>query len=619
MKNTISLCMIVKNEEKYLAQCLESVKAVVDEIVIVDTGSSDKTKEIAASFGAKVYDFEWNDDFSAARNFAKSKTTMNWILQLDADEYFEQNEAQKITNAVQNSLSQALSIRIINLKTKDTTSSTHTNIRLFRNSSDISYEYCIHEQPYYKGKSIEDFEHSDISIMHLGYIKEIVDEKDKRNRNLRLLDKELKKRPHDKFIVLNIASEYLATGDYQRAIYYYQKATNNGMNTSLLQKVILKMAIAYEESRRSEEALLLLRKGQKLFPTYTDLVFLEAEILQKNTQEKQAEELFTMCLSMGEVKGDFVSRKGISTSLPLMKLGYLATKSRNFTAAVNYYSRALKEDKYSVEAAIGLFGILKYTGEQESAISFITSLHFEDTNQNKLFKYKIFSELLLKQEFINSFRTFEDVLLKKKTLHSLYYFLLQGDFSRAESIVNDFSIDVEERQLFLYLLHSFKGPTFIKDSMEKDFENDHKRPSLKVYSVLLDELSKLQMFDEFNVVLSFINHFPSTTLKTISNIFYNHLHDELALEFILAYLKDNPEDAESLLFASELLLSAEYYIDAIEHAERAFNLNNMYFKALEVILEAYLHTGELESAQSFAKHILPSYPKSTYLLKIIQG
>lgn len=619
MKNTISLCMIVKNEEKYLAQCLESVKSVVDEIVIVDTGSSDKTKEIAASFGAKLYDFEWNDDFSAARNFAKSKTTMNWVLQLDADEYFEPTEAQKINQAVQNSLHQALSIRIVNLKTKDTASSTHTNIRLFRNSDDISYEYSIHEQPYYKGEAIEDFEHSDIFLMHLGYIKEIVDEKDKRNRNLRLLNNELKKRPHDKFIVLNIASEYLATGDFQRAIYYYQKATNNGTNTSLLQKVILKMVIAYEESGRNEEALLLLRKGQNLFPKYTDLVFLEAEILQKKTQEKQAEDLFNACLTMGEVKGDFVSRKGISTSLPLVKLGYLAMKNRHLTTAVDYFSRALKEDKYNDVAAIGLFGILKYTGEQESAISFITTLYFEDSNQNKLFKYKIFSELLFKEEFINSFRTFEDSLLKKKSLHSLYYFLLQGDFSRAQSLVNDFSIDVEERQLFSYLWQAFQGLKTFQEFIEKDFENDHNRPSLKVYITLLNELSKLQMFDEFNVVLSFTNHFPSSVLKTISKIFYNHMHDELALEFILAYLKDNPEDSESLLFASELLSRAEYFIDAIEHAERAYNLNNAYFKALEVILETYLHAGDLESAHSFAKHMLPSYPKSTYLLKIIQG
>ncbi len=86
---TISLCMIVKNEEDSLGRCLSSVKEAVDEIIIVDTGSTDKTKEIAASFGAKIYDFEWIDDFAAARNFSFGQATQSYILWLDADDVLE--------------------------------------------------------------------------------------------------------------------------------------------------------------------------------------------------------------------------------------------------------------------------------------------------------------------------------------------------------------------------------------------------------------------------------------------------------------------------------------------------------------------------------------------------
>lgn len=75
MAATISLCMIVRNEEKVLARCLESVRGCVDEIIIVDTGSSDGTKEIAARFTDKIYDFEWIDDFSAARNYSFEQAT----------------------------------------------------------------------------------------------------------------------------------------------------------------------------------------------------------------------------------------------------------------------------------------------------------------------------------------------------------------------------------------------------------------------------------------------------------------------------------------------------------------------------------------------------------------
>jgi glycosyltransferase involved in cell wall biosynthesis len=89
-KITISLCMIVKNEEKVLARCLDSVADLMDEIIIVDTGSTDRTKEIAARYTTQIYDFEWVDDFSAARNFAFSKAHMDYIYSADADEVLDE-------------------------------------------------------------------------------------------------------------------------------------------------------------------------------------------------------------------------------------------------------------------------------------------------------------------------------------------------------------------------------------------------------------------------------------------------------------------------------------------------------------------------------------------------
>ncbi len=92
---TISLCMIVKNEEKVLARCLDSVADLMDEIVIVDTGSTDQTKEIAARYTDRIYDFVWIDDFSAARNFAFSKARMDYIYSADADEVLDEENREK--------------------------------------------------------------------------------------------------------------------------------------------------------------------------------------------------------------------------------------------------------------------------------------------------------------------------------------------------------------------------------------------------------------------------------------------------------------------------------------------------------------------------------------------
>ena len=92
---SISLCMIVKNEERVLERCLQSLQGLMDEIIIVDTGSTDRTKEIAKKYTDKIYDFTWIDDFSAARNFSFSKATKEYIYVADADEVLDQENYEK--------------------------------------------------------------------------------------------------------------------------------------------------------------------------------------------------------------------------------------------------------------------------------------------------------------------------------------------------------------------------------------------------------------------------------------------------------------------------------------------------------------------------------------------
>jgi len=94
--------MITKNEEKFLESCLSSVKSIVDEIIIVDSGSIDKTKEIAANFNAKIIDFKWDNDFSAARNESLKYATKDWIIVLDADEVVSGNDLEKIKRLTEN-------------------------------------------------------------------------------------------------------------------------------------------------------------------------------------------------------------------------------------------------------------------------------------------------------------------------------------------------------------------------------------------------------------------------------------------------------------------------------------------------------------------------------------
>ncbi len=146
---TISLCMIVKNEEAILARCLDSVADLVEEIIIVDTGSTDKTKEIAAKYTDRIYDFEWIDDFSAARNFAFSKATMEYIYTADADEVINEENREKFRILKENLLPE---IEIVQMKYGNQLSfGTVYNFdeeyrpKLFKRLREFVWEEAIHE------------------------------------------------------------------------------------------------------------------------------------------------------------------------------------------------------------------------------------------------------------------------------------------------------------------------------------------------------------------------------------------------------------------------------------------------------------------------------------------
>ena len=144
----ISLCLIVKNEEEVLGRCLESAKDFADEIIIVDTGSTDKTKEIAQQFTDKIYDFKWIDDFSAARNFAFSKAAMDYQMWLDADDIVPEKSVQEI-NELKKTLSDDVEIvtmkYVLSFDENGKPSYHSTRERLFKRSKEYQWIEPVHE------------------------------------------------------------------------------------------------------------------------------------------------------------------------------------------------------------------------------------------------------------------------------------------------------------------------------------------------------------------------------------------------------------------------------------------------------------------------------------------
>jgi len=196
----ISLCMIVKNEQEHLPASIRAVKDFVDEIIIVDTGSDDRTVEIAREAGARVFHFDWNDDFAAARNYALQFATRDWILNLDADHFFEIQPSVDLHQILNHSNKLGF---FIDEQTVDATGRRHSleRLLLFRNFRGFFYGGAIHEHPgnaisrYAREKQVSNplGRLSGVVVRHHGY----ANPQKKLERNLRILRKAVKNNPRN--------------------------------------------------------------------------------------------------------------------------------------------------------------------------------------------------------------------------------------------------------------------------------------------------------------------------------------------------------------------------------------------------------------------------------------
>jgi tetratricopeptide (TPR) repeat protein len=223
----VSLCMIVKNEEGNIAACLESVRDLMDEIIVVDTGSSDATKSIAAGLGAKVFDFPWVDSFAAARNESLRHATREWVFWMDADDRLDEENRAKL-RALCSQLPQAnvaYVIKCLCLPDRQTgTATVVDHVRLFRNDSRIRWKYRVHEQILIAVReSGAEVRWSDVVIHHTGY-QDPKNRLPKLQRYLRLLQLDNSEHPHDAFTLFNLGWTLSELGKPGEALPYLQES-----------------------------------------------------------------------------------------------------------------------------------------------------------------------------------------------------------------------------------------------------------------------------------------------------------------------------------------------------------------------------------------------------------
>lgn len=209
----ISLCMIVKDEEGHLPRCLGSIRNWVDEIVLVDTGSTDGTVEIAQSFGARIFHHPWENDFSKHRNQSLSYARGDWILVLDADEEVEREDAPGLRGLLGEAQAQSLFLPVTHVTAAGRKDVQHNSVRLFRNRLGFHYRGIVHNRLVLSGPS----RFAAVRVYHYGYglAPDVMTKKFA--RTTRLLKRELEVNPEDALSHYYLGVAYLGQGDFTRA------------------------------------------------------------------------------------------------------------------------------------------------------------------------------------------------------------------------------------------------------------------------------------------------------------------------------------------------------------------------------------------------------------------
>lgn len=293
----ISLCVICKDEESLIGGALKSGKEFVDEIIVVDTGSSDRSIEIAKSFGAKVYNEKFNDDFSEIRNKAISYATGDWILFLDCDEYLSEESGKALRSYIENDKSRdVMFIRIVGMLDGQRRSS-HNDIRFFKRDKGIFYKGIVGENvlcSVLKNFGRERISYSDLEIYHYGSDKDIVNVDKKVERNINLY-KKINENDKNAEYYFKFGNEYGRNNDFRKALEMYNIAIMKSEIDEWIEdmpRLILNKTKCLHKLGMYEEEVMFIRKWERIYKDFKDLNFMKSLIYRDKGKFKESFKAF---------------------------------------------------------------------------------------------------------------------------------------------------------------------------------------------------------------------------------------------------------------------------------------------------------------------------------------
>lgn len=365
-KQTISACMMVKNEEELLPGCLESIRDWVDEIIIIDTGSTDKTVEIAKSYGAKIFHQTWEGNFSKHRNYSIEKASCDWIFIIDADERIVQNDINLIKQTIHRKDNQIISINVYNIYGDNNEMTTFLpSVRFWRRSLNLKYEGIVHNV--LKLGMEHPVTRTAVKLEHLGYDLSKEKMTNKFNRTKELLEAQLEENPDNSFALYNYA-QLIKTenGNYayknipliiktaSRAVALTDPANKLERHIHLM--CLDQIAWAYFYDKDYDKSHEFCQKALKLKPDYLDPLILVAHIYANQQKWSEAEKAYHKYIEiMGKYNPTSEKDPMIITNIDnkvgaWYSLALIAENDKDLKKAKDYYHSILEIQKGYLES-----------------------------------------------------------------------------------------------------------------------------------------------------------------------------------------------------------------------------------------------------------------------------
>ncbi|ANB60759.1 glycosyltransferase [Anoxybacteroides amylolyticum] len=639
MKPLLSLCIIVRNEEKVLQRCLDSVHGIVDEIIIVDTGSTDSTKEIALKYVDKIYDFEWTNSFADARNYAQNQASGEWILVLDADEYVDRESLQQLMTILKNSKENidGYDVTIYNfMGTYGERVLQHKSTRIYRNSPHIRYYRSIHEQLQKNGNHELTTEMIPFIIYHSGYMTQTVKEKRKNERNAPLIEKELNFSNSKGFDYFNLANEYLSKAEVEEALKYYLMAykLKPDFRFSWVSICIVQIILCLKYLERFNDALNVISDAEHIYSETPDFKYLRGEIYYLQHRYDDALEVLSELVNNKHKYQKFIKSIEYLEYDPHILLGHIYKHKGNLQEAVHHYTSALSINNKSYESLYHVLGLLAKCHSGDEVIQFLERRNWFTNERDILLLLRVALNLgleaiteyyvsKLKEEYVRKGFEIKLNILKGEYEEAITQ-LLNGSLYSLETYIKNGCLDLYDVLIASLISGRLEVVqlliTIVGDEKEREFlkfiiQDSDCVPEQSFYLHLIERTIQLQKYDLFEQLIGLRNQFSNKINLYLGHLLHRYEFIEVALGFYQSIEDFNALDADGFVNIVEGLAMKEQFAEAIQYGLLAINLGHHDFRLYKYVLELMKLSGMQEERLTILQEAKNIYPDSKWLIQ----